>query len=74
MKSAKILLSAAQRIGVAIAVASIVAGSPAVAQSTKLDDATVFAIFDQANMVDITTGRLGAKMGHSEDVRAHGRA
>jgi putative membrane protein len=39
----------------------------------KLDDATILAIFDQANSVDIHTGRLGAKYGHSEEVRALGR-
>lgn len=37
---------------------------------TKLDDATIFAIFDQANMADIWTGRIGVKKGHSEEVRA----
>lgn len=39
----------------------------------KLDDATILAIFDQANSVDIYTGRLGAKYGASEEVRAMGR-
>lgn len=39
----------------------------------KLDDATILAIFDQANTVDIYTGRLGAKYGKSEEVRAMGR-
>lgn len=38
-----------------------------------LDDATILAIFDQANTADIVTGRLGAKYGASEDVRALGR-
>jgi putative membrane protein len=38
-----------------------------------LDDATIFAIFDQANAVDIYTGRLGAKYGSSAEVRALGR-
>ena len=37
---------------------------------SKLDDATIFAIFDEANTADIWTGRLGLKYGHSEDVRA----
>ncbi len=41
--------------------------------ATKLDDATIFSIFDQANMVDISTGRLGAKQGHSEEIRKLGR-
>jgi putative membrane protein len=39
----------------------------------KLDDATILAIFDQANSVDIYTGRLGAKDGYTEEVRALGR-
>jgi putative membrane protein len=39
----------------------------------KLDDATILAIFDQANSVDIYTGQLGAKYGSSEEVRALGR-
>ncbi|MCC6206988.1 MAG: DUF4142 domain-containing protein [Gammaproteobacteria bacterium] len=38
-----------------------------------LNDETIFAIFDQANSVDIYTGRLGAKYGHSEEVRALGK-
>ena len=41
--------------------------------SGALDDATILAIFDQANTADIVTGRLGAKYGASEDVRALGR-
>lgn len=39
----------------------------------KLDDATILAVFDQASAVDVYTGRLGAKYGHSEEVRALGR-
>ena len=38
-----------------------------------LDDATILAIFDQANTADIVTGRLGAKRASSEDVRALAR-
>ncbi len=47
-------------------------GNSAVAGG-KLDDATILAIFDQANSVDVYTGRLGAKYGYSEEVRALGR-
>lgn len=36
---------------------------------TQLDDATIFAIFDQANMSDVWVGRIGAKKGHTEEVR-----
>jgi putative membrane protein len=38
-----------------------------------LDDATILAIYDQANAADVVTGRLGAKYGASEEVRALGR-
>ena len=41
--------------------------------AASLDDATILAVFDQANEADIQTGRLGAKYGSSEDVRALGR-
>lgn len=46
---------------------------PGAMAGETLDDATVLAIFDQANAVDIYTGRIGAKHGNSEDVRALGR-
>ena len=39
----------------------------------QLDDDTILAIYDQANTADILTGRLAAKYGASEDVRALGR-
>jgi len=47
--------------------------STAADAARPLDDATILAIFDQANAVDIYTGRLGAKHGHSEEVRALGK-
>lgn len=34
-----------------------------------LNDETIYAIFDQANMADIATGRLGWKKGQSAEVR-----
>ncbi len=37
-----------------------------------LDDATIVAIFDNANTVDIETGKLAAQRGHSEEVRQFG--
>jgi putative membrane protein len=43
------------------------------AAAGALDDATILAIFDQANTADIVTGRLGAKYGASEEVRALGK-
>lgn len=39
----------------------------------KLDDATIFAIFDQANTADLWVGRLAVKKGVSEDVRMLGK-
>lgn len=41
--------------------------------ASGLDDATILAIFDQANTADIVTGRLGAKYAVSEEVRALAR-
>ena len=38
--------------------------------AAALDDATILAIFDQANAADIVTGRLGAKYGASAELRA----
>lgn len=40
---------------------------------TKLEDATILAIFDQANMADISTGRLGLKKARSEEVKTLAR-
>jgi len=37
-----------------------------------LDDATIVAIFDAANTVDIETGRLAAERGSTEAVRQYG--
>lgn len=51
--------------GVAALAFTLSTGSRAAA----LDDATIFAIFDQANMADITTARLGIKKGNSPEVR-----
>ena len=39
----------------------------------RLDDATILAIYDEANTADILTARLAAKYGESEDVRSLGR-
>jgi len=56
----------------ALMVVLVLAGSGAGA-APALDDATILAIFDQANAVDIYTGRLGAKYGSSDEIRALGR-
>jgi putative membrane protein len=42
------------------------------APTKELDDATIVAIFDNANTVDIQTGKLAAKHGHSYEVRQFG--
>lgn len=39
----------------------------------KLDDATIFAIFDEANTSDVWAGRIAVKKAHSEEVRALGK-
>ena len=46
---------------------------PGTGAAAALDDATILAIFDQANAADIVTGRLGAKYGASAEVRALAR-
>jgi putative membrane protein len=38
----------------------------------SLDDATIVAIFDNANTVDIETGKLAAERGHTNEVRQFG--
>lgn len=53
------------------ALALNLSGSPAIA--AKLDDATILAIFDQANMADISTARLGLKKARSEEVKTLAR-
>lgn len=40
------------------------------ASAGPLDDETIYAIFDQANMADIATGRLGWAKSQNADVRA----
>jgi len=50
--------------------AAALAASPAVALAAPLDDATILAIFDNANMADIRTARLGVEKAHSAEVRA----
>ena len=42
------------------------------APAPALDDATIVAIFDNANTVDIETGKLAAKRGSSNEVRQFG--
>ncbi len=54
----------------AVVISFVLSGS---AIGAALDDATIIAIFDQANAADIATGKIGAQKGHSEEVRALGR-
>src|SRR5215813_13090480 len=42
--------------------------------ASKLDDATIFAIFDEANSTDIAIARLGVKKAQSADVRELARS
>lgn len=53
----------------ACAVVAVMAGFSGHTRAAQLDDATIVAIFDQANMADITTARLGLKKGQSQEVR-----
>jgi putative membrane protein len=46
--------------------------APAQAAAPALDDATIVAIFDNANTADIETGKLAAERGHSKEVRQFG--
>ena len=47
-------------------------GAPQAPAAQALDDATIVAIFDNANTVDIETGKLAAKRGSSNEVRQFG--
>src|SRR5690606_7645986 len=55
-------------VAIAAASALVIGAAPATAQ----DDPTIVFIFDQANTVDIETGNLAAKKGHSAEVREFG--
>jgi putative membrane protein len=54
-------------VGGLLAAAALCSGSASAAG--KLDDATILSIFDQANAADISTARLGVKLGQSAEVR-----
>jgi putative membrane protein len=56
----------------ALAVAAFAPMTVASAQSAKLDDPTIIAIFDAANTWDIETGALAAKKGTTKEVRDFG--
>lgn len=66
-------------IPVALALSALTGGSvlaaqqdAAVAPAPALNDATIVAIFDNANSFDIETGKLAAKRGQSNEVRQFG--
>jgi putative membrane protein len=50
----------------------LIAPRPAAAQSAKLDDPTIIAIFDAANTWDMETGALATSKGTSKEVRDFG--
>lgn len=56
---------------VAMAVTAMIGGHACA--ETKLDDATILAIFDQANTADVWVGRMAVKKGRSEDVQMLGK-
>lgn len=57
-----------------VAVISIAAALMNPAQAgAKLDDATIFAIFDETNTADVWAGRIAVKKAHSADVRELGK-
>jgi putative membrane protein len=61
-------LAAAAVIGATL----LVAPRPVAAQSAKLDDPTIIAIFDAANTWDMETGALATTKGASKEVRDFG--
>jgi putative membrane protein len=72
---------ASAAIPVVLALAALTGGSglveaqqdaAVVAPTPALDDATIVAIFDNANTFDIETGKLAAKRGLSNEVRQFG--
>ncbi len=52
-----------------IALGILAVAAPVAQAGTSLNDETIYAIFDQANMADISTGRLGWKKAHAKEVR-----
>lgn len=71
-------------LAVALGVSAFVAGGHSLAaqepskstaansSAPALDDATIVAIFDNANTADIETGKLASERGHSKEVRQFG--
>lgn len=73
MKKGKALCRIAFLVLLAAIVPSLVLSTSASATSQPaavdtLDDAAIFAIFDEANAADIWTARLGAKKCHAQEV------
>jgi putative membrane protein len=56
----------------ALALAPMALARSAAAQSAKLDDPTIVAIFDAANSWDMETGALAEKKGTTKEVRDYG--
>ena len=66
MKTNRSALVAAVLVGMALINGHAYAGE-------RLDDATIFAIFDETNTADVWLGRIAAKKAHSQDVRDLGK-
>ena len=58
---------------VTVCVCGVLYGQAAAACAQSLDDATILALFDQANGVDVAMGRLGWQRGVADDVKALAR-
>ena len=72
--AALVALLAVPALGFAAGPAHLLAARPVDAPPVvaALDDPTIVAIFDAANTVDIETGALATKRGHSKEVREFG--
>ena len=57
---------------IALVVPGAIAAPAASAQSSKLDDPTIVAIFDAANTYDIETGQLAASRSRNAEIRDFG--
>ena len=59
--------------GAMVCLCSVLCGPAPAVRAQTLDDATILALFDQANGVDIVMGRLGWQRGHADEVKALAR-
>lgn len=61
-----------RKLAVGLIVSTVWVNGNVLAES-KLDDATIFAIFDQTNTADVWAGRIAVKKAHSQEVRELGK-